>query len=347
VQRIGSTEWLLTYAGPPNYNSETQGISLTVDSSDNVRIATQVSYEDLNGIDQTYPELLVYDEAGLLVHQQQIPGHYISDDEVPGFVLTKMIGNEAGKVFYTGYSKPVSSGNNFFDIETGRINTDGSVDWQTRFDQNNLEDYGEGISLDHAGNVLVAGRTETDAGFFEMLALKYCIECVGQPVTFAISQDTFCFNSGSYLLSGGLPPGGMYSGDGVIDGVFYPDSAGIGEHQIIYSVNDADGCMSADTSNVMVDVCLGLAPLPSSLFNVFPNPFSKSTIIDCFLNSPGELKMDLFDLSGKILQNIFSGNSEGGKMSFTIFRNNLPPGVYLIQYRFRGMLFTQKVVIAD
>jgi len=45
-----------------------------------------------------------------------------------------------------------------------------------------------------------------------------------------------------FLLTGGLPQGGTYTGPGVTAGVFDPTAAGIGEHSITYTYEDAYGC---------------------------------------------------------------------------------------------------------
>ncbi|HRZ21029.1 MAG TPA: dockerin type I domain-containing protein, partial [Bacteroidales bacterium] len=42
--------------------------------------------------------------------------------------------------------------------------------------------------------------------------------------------------------TGGTPQGGIYSGTGVSNGIFDPAAAGIGEHSITYTYEDAYGC---------------------------------------------------------------------------------------------------------
>ena len=57
-----------------------------------------------------------------------------------------------------------------------------------------------------------------------------------------------CTNSDPIVLTGGLPTGGTYSGDGVIDGEFYP-TVGAGTYTIRYTVtNDADCTDFAETT---------------------------------------------------------------------------------------------------
>ena len=71
----------------------------------------------------------------------------------------------------------------------------------------------------------------------------------------AISLTDFadaCYNETPYLLSGGLPLGGTYSGPGVTAGVFDPSSAGVGTHSITYSYTGSSGCTEAISKNIYV-----------------------------------------------------------------------------------------------
>lgn len=54
-------------------------------------------------------------------------------------------------------------------------------------------------------------------------------------------QDV-CLDTPAFDLTGGSPAGGTYSGNGIINGKFYPALAGNGSHKITYSYKDANGC---------------------------------------------------------------------------------------------------------
>jgi hypothetical protein len=55
---------------------------------------------------------------------------------------------------------------------------------------------------------------------------------------------TVCESDQSLILSGGNPLGGTYSGTGVSNGAFDPQTAGIGVHTIEYAVSSSNGCIS-------------------------------------------------------------------------------------------------------
>ena len=66
-------------------------------------------------------------------------------------------------------------------------------------------------------------------------------------ISFTLSAE-MCFNDEPIILSGGMPIGGVYSGDGVedlgdgISFLFNPYDAGTGQHQVSYSYTDEQGC---------------------------------------------------------------------------------------------------------
>lgn len=64
--------------------------------------------------------------------------------------------------------------------------------------------------------------------------------------------SSVCETDSAFLLTGGSPPGGVYSGMGVSNGVFDPASAGPGMISIVYSVTDSNNCTATATSSLMV-----------------------------------------------------------------------------------------------
>jgi hypothetical protein len=87
------------------------------------------------------------------------------------------------------------------------------------------------------------------------------------PATFVV-----CFDTEPFVLSGGMPEGGNYSGVGVIDGLFYPEVAGPGSNEVTYEYTDpVTGCNNSCSFIIGVvqvlvecpadmDVCIGDEP---------------------------------------------------------------------------------------
>ncbi|MCX6286154.1 MAG: hypothetical protein NTY96_03490 [Bacteroidetes bacterium] len=82
-----------------------------------------------------------------------------------------------------------------------------------------------------------------------------------------------CITLPAFLLSGGTPPGGIYSGTGVnsLTGMFNPAS-GAGLHVITYTYTDINSCTNLATSGITVIPL----PLPSGTVSG-PNPVCEAT----------------------------------------------------------------------
>lgn len=73
------------------------------------------------------------------------------------------------------------------------------------------------------------------------------------PLVSLASFAAVCANDASFLLSGGSPAGGSYSGQGVTNNFFNPNLAGAGTHTITYSYTDANGCANSATNTITVN----------------------------------------------------------------------------------------------
>jgi hypothetical protein len=61
-----------------------------------------------------------------------------------------------------------------------------------------------------------------------------------------------CLDAEPFALSGGTPEGGDYMGDGIEEGTFFPEIAGVGSHAVYYYYTDENGC--ADTAMQSITV---------------------------------------------------------------------------------------------
>jgi len=63
--------------------------------------------------------------------------------------------------------------------------------------------------------------------------------------------DSTC-ESSSFILQGGFPQGGIYSGIGVLDSMFDPDISGLGSHTVTYIFTDSNNCTDSTQFQVVV-----------------------------------------------------------------------------------------------
>ncbi|HJW28756.1 MAG TPA: hypothetical protein VJ508_05835, partial [Saprospiraceae bacterium] len=79
-----------------------------------------------------------------------------------------------------------------------------------------------------------------------------------------------CVNTDPFALTGGMPGGGDYSGDGVVFNLFNPGLAGIGPHTITYTVTDGNMCTNTCTFVITVNA-LPILACPPNGFEVCLN----------------------------------------------------------------------------
>ncbi|MBP6334426.1 MAG: T9SS type A sorting domain-containing protein, partial [Bacteroidia bacterium] len=78
-------------------------------------------------------------------------------------------------------------------------------------------------------------------------------------------------------------------------------------------------------------------------FNVFPNPFTKSTSIDYSLNSNSKVSLEVFNLIGeKVKVFILDENQSTGNHHYAF--DNAENGVYFVKLTIDGSTTTQKIV---
>ncbi|HET9057873.1 MAG TPA: hypothetical protein VFN30_13590 [Chitinophagaceae bacterium] len=100
---------------------------------------------------------------------------------------------------------------------------------------------------------------KTKASASSTAALKDFINPISVSFTFGKvsidSKDPVCVD-GSPITLTGSPSGGTFSGDGVNGNIFYPDSAGVGDHVISYTASAGPSCNTTATTTITVN------PLP-------------------------------------------------------------------------------------
>ncbi|NOU45615.1 MAG: T9SS type A sorting domain-containing protein [Bacteroidales bacterium] len=156
----------------------------------------------------------------------------------------------------------------------------------------------------------------------------------------SFSPTTICIEDwGPITLTGGLPEGGTYSGDGVTNNIFYQAVAGIGSHIITYTYSDENSCSNQATMELFVDACLGVTELSSGL-NVYPNPASESFKIQ--LNNQSIVEVSLYNAMGI---GVYEYHDLKGLESITTPVQNLPAGTYILKVTTESETFIKPIII--
>ncbi len=150
-------------------------------------------------------------------------------------------------------------------------------------------------------------------------------------VGIASSADTVCVQSGPIVITG-TPSGGTYSGTAVTSGQFAPNTAGTGDHWVMYTYTDTNGCMNTDSAQIHVAPCVGIEEIAAYTWSVQPNPFNDQIqIVTSSRGIDGNEEFVLRNALGAIIRRDVLTSTRN-----TLDLSDLSPGVYIYQVRSSG-----------
>ena len=177
-------------------------------------------------------------------------------------------------------------------------------------------------------------------------------------------QDTA--NPLNYTIYSYASVGGSYSylwdfGDSSTSTLQYPTHAyaGTGPYYLCLTVADGSGCLQTycdslhagrSTSGITISVT---GPLTTGLqeagkestCSVYPNPLSDAATVDYEIATATAVEISVFDLAGKKVATLESGNRDAGKHSISWNAGNLDKGMYLLRFQTKQGVSTKKLAI--
>ncbi len=93
-----------------------------------------------------------------------------------------------------------------------------------------------------------------------------------------------------------------------------------------------------------------LVPTSTALSNVYPNPFNPSTTIDYTLSVSSDVALSIYDMQGRIVRSLVSGNQDAG--TYNVIWNGLnesgeqsASGIYLVMMEANGNIYQQSITL--
>lgn len=160
------------------------------------------------------------------------------------------------------------------------------------------------------------------------------------PVVTLAPLAEVCIYTSPVTLTGGLPAGGTYSGNGVTSGSFNPATAGLGITNITYSYTDGNGCSSTDVEGINVDDCASISEEVAFDVVIAPNPATDHIAIT--VNGAVNVTYTVLTEDGKVViapKALISGVTEDITMS------HLARGMYFVQLTSAEGTATKKVIL--
>jgi hypothetical protein len=90
---------------------------------------------------------------------------------------------------------------------------------------------------------------------------------------------------------------------------------------------------------------VGYLPSNYSLLNIYPNPFNSKLSIEIEALKNGFVELDIYNLSGKKVKEIFKDDLVKGIYSFNVDFEGLHSGQYFVRMKRDGILETKKVLL--
>lgn len=88
-----------------------------------------------------------------------------------------------------------------------------------------------------------------------------------------------------------------------------------------------------------------ITPYEFGINSVYPNPFNPTTSIEFSLDRVSNVSIDVFDLSGRLIDNIMSGALNAGNHTVTLSGHDMTSGVYIVQMRDDNRVSQRKVTL--
>ncbi len=270
-------------------------------------------------------------------------GHH---DDVPGNdAINQLAGNYAPPVADFNVSSQCQDAVVFENISTTPA---GTLTYNWDFgDGNTSSELDPTHSYTSTGNQTVTLMAISNTGCQD--TTEQVIDVYPAPNVSLSPLSVVCIYHQPFSLSNGSPSGGTYSGNGVNNGYFNPDAAGLGNHIITYSYTNSDGCSDQSSTVLQVSECVGVEEYELGNLQVYPNPTHGFVNIELpqgvmsGIISNGNIKVN--DIRGKLVYN--SNLQWNNNPRLTLDLNGISPGVYFLELTVGEKSGITKLVISE
>ena len=136
-------------------------------------------------------------------------------------------------------------------------------------------------------------------------------------------------------IDGALPDEGF--------SLVFADAAG--KREIDFEIIEGDGLYQPEDFQAIKLLEVPETPTEFGIVSAYPNPFNSSTSITYNLPESGNINLALFDLNGRQVMNIFSGDIAVGQHSVAIDGALLSSGVYIAELHAGGKVSKKKITL--
>lgn len=310
----GTQEWAVTYDFNDSYDNSA---AIDVDNQGNVYV-TGSSYNQSSNDYAT----IKYNTSGQLQWVKRYDGPGGGNDEASSIIV-----DDNGSVYVTGYSYANASGPDYLTI---KYNEQGNTIWTKRYNGNNsgFGDYSTKIMLDTTGDVYVTGYAYYGTGrYHDFTTIKY--DKTNGIQAWIMSYDY----NGLYEYANAMyvdRSGSVYVAGSVMFAVNNTNAGVVKYSQPLVMGNNNQN------NNIAKDF---------RLEQNYPNPFNPSTNISYSAPYAGNVKISVFDITGKLVSEIVNEYKNAGVYSFKFEGSNLSSGTYFYKMETERFTDVKKMIL--
>ena len=90
----------------------------------------------------------------------------------------------------------------------------------------------------------------------------------------------------------------------------------------------------------------GLKPLTGlTLFQNFPNPFDRNTLITYHLKNASQVSLSVFSLDGQLVSQLIDGRQQKGEHKVNFNAESITEGVYFYKLEIEGLTEVRKMIV--
>mgnify|MGYP001239190332 CR=1 FL=1 len=192
-----------------------------------------------------------------------------------------------------------------------------------------------------------SGTSEYTANYKTQFKLSTSAQPSGIPVTIAVGNQFY--DSSTVLTVSPNPLSLQYNGK-----TYYFNrwlGAGVGSYTGTNSsfqvtmTNPINQFAYYDTINTSITKLGSEIPSKYDLYQNYPNPFNPSTNIKFDLVKNGFVKLEVFDITGKVVNTLVNGKLEAGKYEFTMIASGMPSGVFFYKIEAGDFIQTRRMIL--
>jgi hypothetical protein len=177
------------------------------------------------------------------------------------------------------------------------------------------------ITVTESGSYSV---TVTDENGCSATSDEVAVTVFELPVVTCRADTVVMLSHEPFDLAGSTPAGGVYSGTGVAAGKFSATTAGVGTHEITYTVTSTDGCVVACTFKIEVKLDTSVpGEAVQSTIKLYPNPART----ELYIEANDDIKeIRMVDMLGQV---VFTAGVQQSTYELNV--SSFKSGIYFVQ----------------